>query len=166
MTPTPTSRRAAKTVTVHVMIFFGGVAALSWELVWQLQAALACGVSALGTALTLAATMGGMTVGALTAGRWLRGRRIEHPLRAYGWLELAIGANGLLILPGFALLETLDTLVFSSAPALTPWLQGFGVALTRAPFDWPGRRARIWESPYPKSNMLPGVPSSSTATCT
>ena len=77
------------------MAFAGGVAALSWEMVWQHEATLAFGVSAAGTALTLAASMGGMTVGALAMGRWLRDRSPEHPLRLYGALELAIGIAGL-----------------------------------------------------------------------
>ena len=133
MPPAPAAVRAASALTVHSLVFCGGVAALSWELVWQLQATLACGVSAVGTALVLAATMGGMTVGALAAGAWLRGRGVEHPLRAYGWLELVIGANGLLLLPGFAALEALDAYVYGVAPASAPWLQGVGVALLVGP---------------------------------
>src|SRR5262245_43965650 len=68
-------------VLVQGMVFTGGIAALAWEVIWQLQASLAFGVSAAGTALTLAATMGGMTCGALAMGRWLRSRVPAHPLR-------------------------------------------------------------------------------------
>jgi hypothetical protein len=39
------------------MVAMGGFAALSWETIWQIEASLAFGFSALGTALTLAATM-------------------------------------------------------------------------------------------------------------
>jgi predicted membrane-bound spermidine synthase len=115
------------------MATLGGAAALSWEVVWQLQASLAFGISAVGAALTLAATMGGMAVGATWAGAWLRGRRIARPLRLYGWLELAIGVAGALMLPGFEWLEALDARVFAVAPALAPVLHMLGMTLLLAP---------------------------------
>jgi spermidine synthase len=115
------------------MVLGGGVAALSWEVVWQLQASLAFGVSALGTAITLAGTMAGITLGSLAAGRWLDGRPIARPLRLYGWCELAIGAAGLAMLPAFRGLETLDARVWSLAPALAPWLHGVGISAVLAP---------------------------------
>ena len=59
----------------------GGMAALSWEVIWQLQTSLSLGVSAVGTALTLATTMGGMTLGSLAMG-WLLPRHPDwRPLR-------------------------------------------------------------------------------------
>ena len=121
-------------LALYAMVATGGVAALSWETIWQLHASLAFGVSATGTALTLAATMGGMTVGALLAGAWLR-RESEHtrPLRLYGGLELAIGIAGLLVLPGFRLLETLDGLIYAVLPDLAPLFHGLGMALLIAP---------------------------------
>jgi hypothetical protein len=54
-----------------ILILVSGLAGLSWETLWQLQAALSLGVSARGTALTLVGTMGGMSVGAALAGRLL-----------------------------------------------------------------------------------------------
>jgi len=44
---------------VTALVFVSGTAALSWEVLWQIRAALAIGVSAMGAAVTLAATMGG-----------------------------------------------------------------------------------------------------------
>ena len=44
-------------VPVLILAYFSGFAALSWEVIWQIKSSLALGVSALGTALTLAVTM-------------------------------------------------------------------------------------------------------------
>jgi hypothetical protein len=115
------------------MVVVGGVAALSWEVVWQLQASLAFGVSATATALTLAATMAGMTVGALAAGAWLRGRSVARPLRLYGVLELVIGVSGLLMLPGFGLLEVLDARAYALSPTLAPPLHALSIVLLLGP---------------------------------
>ena len=91
----------------------GGLAALSWEVLWQVKSSLAFGVSAFGTALTLAVTMAGMTIGSLGMGRFLRGRRIERPARLYGALELAIGVAGLVMPFGFSLFESLDGRIYA-----------------------------------------------------
>jgi predicted membrane-bound spermidine synthase len=120
-------------MTVYLMVATGGVAALSWEVVWQLQASLAFGVSALGTAITLAATMAGMTVGSLVAGHYLRGKSLIRPLRLYGTLELCIGAAGLLMLPGFGVLESLDMHLYRALPAAAPIFHGLGIAVLIAP---------------------------------
>jgi len=140
---------------IHVMVLAGGVAALSWEVVWQLQATLAFGVSAVGTALTLAATMGGMTLGSLAMGQQLRARCVAKPLRLYGVLELVIGACGLMMLPGFHALTVLDTAAYGAVPTLTPWLHAFGMFALMAPatlamgatvpvFQLVARRHRTW----------------------
>ena len=100
---------SASRVVVNSMVTVGGIAALSWEVLWQLRSTLALGASAFGTSITLAATMAGMTAGSLTMGRILAARRELPALRWYGGLELAIGIAGLLMLPGFAGLERLDT---------------------------------------------------------
>ena len=94
---------------IHVAVFAGGAAALSWEVVWQLQLSLAMGVSAEGAALTLALTMGGMTLGSFVMGRVLHGREIARPLRAYGLLELAIGLSGVALRPALRLVEHADS---------------------------------------------------------
>ena len=78
----PASRaRPSARLLLPAIVTLGGVAALSWEAIWQLRSSLALGVSALGTALTLATTMAGMTAGSLAAGAWLRRREIARPLR-------------------------------------------------------------------------------------
>ncbi len=60
------------------------------------QTSLLCGSTAQATAVTLAVFFGG-----LAAGGWYWGKRcgkISNPLRTYAWLELGIGAAGILIL--------------------------------------------------------------------
>jgi len=131
--PDERPRRRSVVAAIHCMVLAGGLAALSWEVVWQLQATLAFGVSAIGTALTLAVTMGGMTLGSLAMGQKLRGRTVARPLRLYGWLELVIGACGLMMLPGFRALEVVDTAVYAVAPGLAPLLQAFGMFALLAP---------------------------------
>jgi spermidine synthase len=93
---------------LYIIVALGGVVALSWELLWQIHVTLAVGVSAKSTAITLAATMGGMCIGAWLGGRMLSRRQPESPLRVYGVLEILIGLSGLLMPIGFALVCLLD----------------------------------------------------------
>jgi spermidine synthase len=120
--------------TTFALVFVAGVAALSWEIVWQLEASLAIGVSALGTAVTLAATTAGMTIGGLAMGRVLDRWRTVRPLRAYALLEAAIGlTGGALLLPGFRLIERIDAVYFARAPGLAPFVQLAGIFALVAP---------------------------------
>jgi spermidine synthase len=121
-----------RTIPVYAMVCVGGVAALSWEVLWQLEISIAIGISAVGTAITLACLMGGMTAGSLLAGRWLRGRRVARPLRLYGALELAIGLAGLLLAPAFAWLEYVDSHVYGLVPGAAPLVHLVGVVLILA----------------------------------
>lgn len=114
---------------IYILVTVAGMAALSWELLWQIQASLALGASALGTAITLACTMGGMTCGALLSGSFFYKRRPKHPLRVYGLLEAAIGLSGLFLLPGMALLGRIDTEIYQSAPGFAPTVHILGIAL-------------------------------------
>jgi len=123
-------RRAA----LYALVGLGGVAALSWEVLWQLEISIAVGISALGTAITLATLMGGMTAGALLTGRWIRAGRVRSPLRLYGLFELAIGISGLLLKPSFALLEVVDARVYQLVPAGAPLVHLLGlVAILAVP---------------------------------
>jgi spermidine synthase len=112
------------------MVFVSGLAALSWEVLWQIHASLAIGVSAFGTAVTLVATMGGMTVGSLLAGKVLEARPGLPPFRAYALLEATVGLFGILGLgPGFRAALALDVFVYRRAPALSPVAQVAAVCL-------------------------------------
>lgn len=104
---------------MHLLVLASGFAALSWEVVWQIQSALALGVSAWGTALTLAVTMGGMSAGALLSGAALRGSRL-NPLYIYAALEVIIAACGAFVVPAFRWVENLDTAVFATNPEAAP----------------------------------------------
>src|SRR5258708_2438190 len=117
-------------VVIHLLVFAAGVAALSWEVLWQIEVSLAMGVSALGTAVTLVATMGGMTAGALFGGRWLRGRSIARPARVYAILEAVIGLSGVLLLaPGARLLSRIDAVTWRHAAGAAPLVQLVGLVL-------------------------------------
>lgn len=54
-----------------VLFFLSGLAALSWELLWQIRAALAIGSTAVSVAITISVMMGGMSLGAVAAGALL-----------------------------------------------------------------------------------------------
>jgi len=133
----PTSSRSgdrrARPAAIGLAVTFGGMAALSWEVLWQSQIALALGISALGTALTLAVTMAGMTVGALAMGRRLQASPSSNPLWLYGRLELCIGLSGAVMLPGFTALESLDSWLHPISPALAPLIHVLGVLLLLGP---------------------------------
>src|SRR6202035_1393230 len=78
-------------LSVHLLILFSGFAALSWETLWQIKSTLALGLSAQGTAITLATTMGGMSLGGFMMGQILRKGQPVKVMRIYGLLELFIG---------------------------------------------------------------------------
>lgn len=131
--PNATADRPVRPAAIGFAVTLGGMAALSWEVLWQTQVDLALGISALGTALTLAATMAGMTIGALTMGRRLQRQPTNDPLWLYGRLELVIGVSGMVMLPGFALLQTLDTSLYPVSPQLAPIAHILGVLLLLGP---------------------------------
>ncbi|MDB5218909.1 MAG: hypothetical protein JWO86_6836 [Myxococcaceae bacterium] len=112
--------RSPAALLVYALVLIAGSAALSWEVLWQLEASLAIGVSAKGTAITLAATMAGMSAGSALMGRALRGRAVVRPLRIYGTLEVVVALSGLVLLPGFRWVERLDGAIYAPHPVLAP----------------------------------------------
>jgi predicted membrane-bound spermidine synthase len=112
---------------LYALVTVSGLAALSWETLWQLRAGLALGVSAWGTGLTLAVTMGGMGLGALLSGKFLAGKT-RAPLRLYGVLESVIGASGLLLPAAFACAENLDTYFYHRSPSAAPLTYALSLA--------------------------------------
>ncbi len=115
----PETQKKPSSLVVQALVMGAGAAALSWELLWQIQTSLALGVSAVGTAVVLATTMGGMAVGALLMGRALKKRQPARPLRVYAILELAVGLAGLAMLAGFGLVEQIDAWSYAHATALS-----------------------------------------------
>ncbi len=113
---------------LYGLVLMSGMAALSWEVVWQIRSTLALGISAWGTAVTLAVTMGGMCVGALAMGHALKGRKPARPGRIYGMLEWMIGIGGLCLGPAFRAVAGLDTWIYASMPERAPLFYVLGVA--------------------------------------
>jgi len=80
-----------------LVLFVGsGAAALIYEIVWFQVLTLVLGSSAFSLGVLLATFMGGMCLGSLLLPRLVSPR--HHPLRVYAFLELVIGACGLLLL--------------------------------------------------------------------
>jgi spermidine synthase len=82
-----------------LLLFVGsGCAALIYEVVWFQLLELVIGSSAVSMGVLLGTFMGGMCLGSFLLPRFIA--PAAHPLRVYAWLELGIGAFGLLILFG------------------------------------------------------------------
>ena len=80
-----------------LLLFVGsGCAALIYEVVWFQLLQLTIGSSAVSLGVLLGTFMGGMCLGSLLLPRWVSSR--HHPLKVYAYLELAIGAVGILVL--------------------------------------------------------------------
>jgi len=85
-----------------LLLFVGsGCAALIYEVVWFQLLELVIGSSAVSMGVLLGTFMGGMCLGSFLLPRLVSPH--VHPLRVYAWLEIGIGAMGLLILFGMPL---------------------------------------------------------------
>jgi spermidine synthase len=94
-----TSRRLLPAL---LLLFVGsGCAALIYEVVWFQLLELVIGSSAVSMGVLLGTFMGGMCLGSLLLPRVMPPGM--HPLRMYAWLELGIGAMGLVLLFGMPL---------------------------------------------------------------
>jgi len=101
-----------------LLLFAGsGCAALIYEVVWFQLLELVIGSSAVSIAVLLGTFMGGMGLGSLLLPRLVPSGL--HPLRVYAWLELGIGALGLLLLFGMPLV----------GGAYTAWAGGGGIGV-------------------------------------
>ncbi|PYS52812.1 MAG: SAM-dependent methyltransferase [Acidobacteria bacterium] len=85
-------------VLLLLLLAGSGCAALIYEIVWLQLLQLVIGSSAVSLGLLLAAYMGGLCLGSAALPRLVSPRR--HPLRVYAFLELGIGAFGILTLFG------------------------------------------------------------------
>lgn len=88
------TRARALLPTVWTVFFISGVAGLVYEVVWARYLDLVLGGTTYAHIMVLTAFMGGMAGGA-----WWFGQRVDSfkkPLVVYAWLELAVGAWGLL----------------------------------------------------------------------
>ena len=88
--------RSGTGLTMLLLSFGSGVAALIYEIVWFQQLELVVGSSAVSLGVLLATFMGGTCLGSLIFPRVVSSR--HHPLRVYAVIELGIGAFGILVL--------------------------------------------------------------------
>jgi spermidine synthase len=80
-----------------LILFAGsGCSALIYEIVWYQLLQLAIGSTAVSLGILLATFMGGLCLGSIGFPRFASAR--QHPLRIYAYLELGIGALGILVL--------------------------------------------------------------------
>ncbi|MHC5064573.1 MAG: fused MFS/spermidine synthase [Planctomycetota bacterium] len=79
-----------------LLLFVGsGCAALVYEVIWFHLLRLAIGTSAISISVLLGSFMGGMCLGSLLFPRFVSPK--FHPLKVYAYLELGIGAIGILL---------------------------------------------------------------------
>ncbi len=91
--------RMRRILPLLVLLFAAsGCAALIYEVVWFQLLQLVIGSSAVSLGVLLGTYMGGMCLGSLLLPRVVSRR--AHPVRVYAWIELGIGACGLLVLFG------------------------------------------------------------------
>ncbi|HZN33042.1 MAG TPA: fused MFS/spermidine synthase [Pirellulaceae bacterium] len=87
-------RSTDRTLPLLLLLFVGsGCAALIYEIVWFQLLQLVIGSSAVSLGVLLGTFMGGMCLGSLLLPRVIG--RDRHPLAAYAYLELGIGAIGI-----------------------------------------------------------------------
>ena len=79
---------------LYAVFILSGAAGLIYESIWSRYLGLFVGHSAYAQIIVLTIFLGGMSLGAWGAGR--RSERLREPLIVYAFLELAIGAIGLL----------------------------------------------------------------------
>lgn len=84
-----------------LFLFLSGFSALVYQVLWTRELGLFFGHTIYAVSAVLTAFMGGLALGSHVGGRLIS--RVRSPLQAYGWLELGIGAAGLM----FWLLPTL-----------------------------------------------------------
>jgi spermidine synthase len=91
-----------------LLLFIGsGAAALIYEIVWFQLLQLVIGSSAVSLGVLLGTFMGGMCLGSLLLPHIVSAK--HHPLRVYAYIELGIGAIGLLVLIVMPLVGSLYT---------------------------------------------------------
>src|SRR5205085_12586995 len=99
------SLTSGRALPLLLIMFVGsGCSALIYEVVWFQLLELVIGVSTVSLGILLGTFMGGMCLGSLLFPR-LVSRKL-HPLRVYAFMELGIGAIGLLLLCGMPLINS------------------------------------------------------------
>jgi spermidine synthase len=108
MIESPSPFQSRRFLPALLLLFVGsGCAALIYEIVWFQLLELVIGSSAVSLGVLLGTFMGGMCLGSLLLPRLISAR--HHPLRVYAFLELGIGAIGILALLGMPLISGVYT---------------------------------------------------------
>jgi predicted membrane-bound spermidine synthase len=85
-------------MTLYLLFFLSGAAALVFETLWFRQAAVVFGNTVWASTIVLASFMAGLAVGNAWTARV--GHRVARPLRAYAILESAVAVGGLCLVLG------------------------------------------------------------------
>lgn len=91
---------------IAVCFTLSGAAGLIYEVLWMRMLGLVFGATTIAISVVLAAFMGGLAFGS-----WLAAKvapRITRPLRAYAWIEIAIGLCALALPSAFRAIDYLD----------------------------------------------------------
>lgn len=103
-------------IVLFAILFFSGVSALTYQIIWIRKFGLIFGVDVLTMATVLSAFMGGLAIGSLFFGRLAD--RVKSPLRLFMILEFGIGTFAILLPYTFPALINL----------YTPVIQKFGLS--------------------------------------
>src|SRR5262245_46101829 len=108
---------------VAVCFTLSGGAGLIYEVLWMRMLGLVFGATTIAVSVVLAAFMGGLAFGSALAARVVP--RIRRPLRAYAWIEIAIGLFALAVPAAFRAIDYLDVLFWQR---IQPGPFGFAMA--------------------------------------
>src|SRR6185312_4308023 len=105
------SRARAKAVALCFVL--SGMTGLIYEVLWARMLGLVFGATTLAVSTVLASFMGGLALGSALAGRVAS--RLKHPLRVYGFIEIAVALYALMVPWLFRLVDHLYALLWQQA---------------------------------------------------
>ena len=125
LSPNPNSEPGTETLNTYngpvlvrsavlVLFLLSGFSALVYQIVWLRTLSLVFGVTVYAASAVLTSFMGGLALGS-----WLGGRmadRVRNPLRAFGFVEIGIGASALAVPVVLTLAQTLYGTVHARVP--------------------------------------------------
>ncbi|MFN0136162.1 MAG: fused MFS/spermidine synthase [Phycisphaerae bacterium] len=112
--------RSATRYSLLLIFLLSGATGLVYQLVWVRMLTLVFGGTTYAITTVLVAFMGGLGLGSFIAGKIAP--RVAAPGRAYGWLEIAIGAYALAVPLLFQLVEPLYRAMYSVVGDAPFWL--------------------------------------------
>jgi len=89
---------STKRLLITLLFFISGFSGLIYQVLWTRQFKLLLGSSIVSVSIIVATFMMGLLIGSWWIGRRLEQQKIKNELRFYGYLEIAIGAYGLVLL--------------------------------------------------------------------